>query len=114
MVRLQWRPPVEHGIIRGYNIDYYVFNDDNVELLGDEVHGSRNYVTINDLSPDTMYQFTVAAFTRRGDGIRSRPAVIRTDSEGGTDSSSIIQDGQACTEMIWAVQKLSVQKRKDS
>ena len=42
-------------------------------------------VVIGGLEPEAQYQFQVAAYTRKGDGERSRPKKIRTKG-AGTDS----------------------------
>jgi len=39
-------------------------------------------VVIGGLEPEAQYQFQVAAYTRKGDGERSRPKKIRTKGAG--------------------------------
>ena len=39
-------------------------------------------VVIGGLQPEAQYQFQVAAYTRKGDGERSRPKKIRTKGAG--------------------------------
>jgi len=39
-------------------------------------------VVIGGLAPEAQYQFQVAAYTRKGDGERSRPKKIRTRGAG--------------------------------
>jgi len=42
-------------------------------------------VVIGGLEPEAQYQFQVAAYTRKGDGERSRPKKIRTRGAGTGD-----------------------------
>ena len=44
--------------------------------------GDTQSVIIANLEPDTWYQFQVAAYTRKGDGERSRPKKIKTKGAG--------------------------------
>ena len=88
-VRVEWRPPTikeQNGIIRGFQIHYVIIND-NEEPVGlpgmfDLMDGSKSSVVIDKLRPDTTYQFQVAAYTRKGDGERSRPRKIKTKGAG--------------------------------
>ena len=72
--------------MRGYQIHYVVVND-NDEPIGvpgmhDMMDGSKSEVVIGGLRPDTTYQFHVAAYTRKGDGERSRPRKVKTKGAG--------------------------------
>lgn len=44
--------------------------------------GSQTSIAVGGLAPDKDYQFQVAAYTRRGDGHRTRPKKIRTKAAG--------------------------------
>jgi len=44
-------------------------------------------VVIGNLEPEAQYQFQVAAYTRKGDGERSRPKKIRTKGAGTVDDT---------------------------
>ena len=60
---------------------------DNDEPYGDQgmydtIDGSATEVVIGSLLPDTFYRFQVAAYTRKGDGERSRPRKIKTKGAG--------------------------------
>ena len=73
-------------MIRGYFI-YYTQVDDNEPIPGTEKvedvnDGNKNEAVITGLLPDTRYQVTVAGYTRRGDGVRSRPKIISTMGAG--------------------------------
>uniref|UniRef100_A0A8C1KQX1 protein-tyrosine-phosphatase n=1 Tax=Cyprinus carpio TaxID=7962 RepID=A0A8C1KQX1_CYPCA len=68
--RVSWKPPVaerQHGRIRGYQVTY-----------ARRTAGERTDLILTDLWPNTEYSVTVAAFTSKGDGARSKPTVIRT------------------------------------
>uniref|UniRef100_A0A8C1TNP8 protein-tyrosine-phosphatase n=1 Tax=Cyprinus carpio TaxID=7962 RepID=A0A8C1TNP8_CYPCA len=84
--RVSWKPPVaerQHGRIRGYQVTYArrTAGERTVSprlrelLLRDP---SANDLILTDLWPNTEYSVTVAAFTSKGDGARSKPTVIRT------------------------------------
>ncbi|ELU00302.1 hypothetical protein CAPTEDRAFT_229069 [Capitella teleta] len=84
-VRVNWRPPSEaehNGIVRGYQIHYVKINDEGepsgVPGMYDLNEDNKHEVIVNGLTPDTNYQFQVAAYTRKGDGARSRQKRIRT------------------------------------
>ncbi|XP_052776376.1 tyrosine-protein phosphatase Lar-like isoform X3 [Mya arenaria] len=85
-IYVDWRPPRakdRNGIIRGYYV-YYTVIDDNgdpirgQEQLVDTVDGNKNEMVITGLRPATRYQVSVAAYTRKGDGVRSRPKIVST------------------------------------
>ncbi|XP_039547973.1 protein tyrosine phosphatase receptor type Db isoform X8 [Pimephales promelas] len=90
--RVSWKPPVaerQHGKIRGYQVTYArrtagertVSPRIREHLLREPQpqNDSKQYdLTLTDLWPNTEYSVTVAAFTSKGDGARSKPIVIRT------------------------------------
>ncbi|XP_042191200.1 protein tyrosine phosphatase receptor type Fa isoform X7 [Callorhinchus milii] len=83
-IKVTWKAPVynkQHGQIRGYQIIY-------VRLVKGEPRGQP---TIKDvmlaeaqeaivvgLMPETAYSVTIAAYTTKGDGARSKPKVVST------------------------------------
>lgn len=86
---VSWRPPREkerNGIIRGYQIHYHKVNERNEPIGLPEMYNVRGSeiteIAVAGLQPDTQYQFQVAAYTRRGDGERSRPNKIKTKGAG--------------------------------
>jgi receptor-type tyrosine-protein phosphatase F len=101
-ISVQWWPPDERalgssGIIRGYQIYYGsdggmssggALSDDNSGLLSasaltyDVADPAKADAVISGLMPDTGYVVQVAAYTRKGDGRRSRPLKIRTKGAG--------------------------------
>ncbi|XP_041445137.1 protein tyrosine phosphatase receptor type F L homeolog isoform X14 [Xenopus laevis] len=92
-VRVTWKSPLptkQNGQIRGYQVTY-------VRLEGGEPRGNPiikdvmlseaqwrpedvgDYdAVITGLSPETTYSITVAAYTTKGDGARSKPKVVST------------------------------------
>nr|XP_021330852.1 protein tyrosine phosphatase, receptor type, D isoform X4 [Danio rerio] len=91
--RVSWKPPVaerQHGKIRGFQVTYArrtagertVSPRIREHLLRDpqqpQNDSIEHEVILTDLWPNTEYSVTVAAFTSKGDGARSKPIVIRT------------------------------------
>ncbi|KAM4641073.1 receptor-type tyrosine-protein phosphatase F isoform 4-T5 [Discoglossus pictus] len=83
-VRVTWKSPLptkQHGQIRGYQVTY-------VRLEGGEPRGNpiikdvmlaeAQDAVITGLSPETTYSITVAAYTTKGDGARSKPKIVST------------------------------------
>jgi hypothetical protein len=73
-------------MIRGYYIYYNQVVDyepipGNEKVLDVDDENKKEAV-ITGLLPDTRYQVTVAGYTRRGVGIKSRPQIIRTMGPG--------------------------------
>ena len=86
-VKLDWRPPSDrelNGIVRGYRVHYVPLGHLDEPLVNvpptrlDLADGLRTEVVIAGLRPDTVYQFEVEAYTRKGRGERSRPRKVRT------------------------------------
>ncbi|XP_059583683.1 receptor-type tyrosine-protein phosphatase F isoform X3 [Alligator mississippiensis] len=92
-VRVSWKLPLsnkQHGQIRGYQVTYVKL--ENNEPRGQPVirdvmlseaqwraEDSVDHETIiSGLLPETTYSITVAAYTTKGDGARSKPKVITT------------------------------------
>ncbi|XP_072275424.1 receptor-type tyrosine-protein phosphatase F isoform X8 [Pyxicephalus adspersus] len=92
-IRVTWKSPLptkQNGQIRGYQVTY-------VRLEGGEPRGNpiikdvmlaeaqwrpeefaEYEAHITGLSPETTYSITVAAYTTKGDGARSKPKVVTT------------------------------------
>ncbi|XP_056671275.1 receptor-type tyrosine-protein phosphatase F isoform X10 [Monodelphis domestica] len=92
-VHVSWKLPVsskQHGQIRGYQVTYVRL--ENNEPRGQPVikdvmlaeaqwrpEESEDYeTTIGGLTPETTYSVTVAAYTTKGDGARSKPKIVTT------------------------------------
>ena len=87
---VEWRPPQtrnQNGIIRGYQV-YYVELDGNnnrregSERMFDTGDGNYREAVVTGLAPATNYSIKVAAYTRRGDGSRSRGVTVTTKGAG--------------------------------
>ncbi|XP_073214092.1 receptor-type tyrosine-protein phosphatase F isoform X8 [Lepidochelys kempii] len=92
-IRVSWKLPLsnkQHGQIRGYQVTYVKL--ENNEPQGQPVikdvmlaeaqwraEDSIDHETIiGGLLPETTYSITVAAYTTKGDGARSKPKVVTT------------------------------------
>ncbi|XP_053100715.1 receptor-type tyrosine-protein phosphatase F isoform X5 [Hemicordylus capensis] len=92
-IRVSWKSPIsnkQHGQIRGYQVTYVRL--ENNEPLGPSVikdvmvaesqlrsKDSIDHETlIGGLLPETTYSITVAAYTTKGDGARSKPKMVTT------------------------------------
>ncbi|KAK7166474.1 hypothetical protein R3I93_006291 [Phoxinus phoxinus] len=82
--RVSWKPPVaerQHGKIRGYQVTYArrTAGERTVSpRIREHLLREPQDLILTDLWPNTEYSVTVAAFTSKGDGSRSKPIVIRT------------------------------------
>lgn len=88
-IYVEWREPIErHGIIRGYQVYFYEVDSNDETIPGkqarfhDTFDGTKHEAVITGLEPDTRYNIRVAAYTRKGDGIRSKARVITTKGAG--------------------------------
>ncbi|CAH1774763.1 unnamed protein product [Owenia fusiformis] len=84
-VRVEWKPPSnrdKNGIIRGYQVHWVAVNEHKEPIGLANIHtvmnASQHFAIISKLQHDTNYQFQVAAYTRKGDGQRSRGRTIKT------------------------------------
>ncbi|XP_014864236.1 PREDICTED: receptor-type tyrosine-protein phosphatase delta-like isoform X17 [Poecilia mexicana] len=92
-IKVIWRSPVptkQHGQIRGYQVHYVrMVNGEPTgqpvikDILIDDAQWDYDDTTehemiITDLQAETTYSVTVAAYTTKGDGARSKPKLITT------------------------------------
>ncbi|NXU57026.1 PTPRS phosphatase, partial [Turnix velox] len=92
-IQVFWRSPVQnrqHGQIRGYQVHYVRMENGEARglphikdiMLADaqwETDDTAEYeMIIAGLQPETSYSITVAAYTMKGDGARSKPKVVTT------------------------------------
>ncbi|XP_017898453.1 PREDICTED: receptor-type tyrosine-protein phosphatase F isoform X9 [Capra hircus] len=92
-VRVSWKLPVpskQHGQIRGYQVTYVrlengeprgapIIQDVMLAEAQWQPEESEDYeTTISGLTPETTYSITVAAYTTKGDGARSKPKIVTT------------------------------------
>ena len=96
-IRVEWKSPANrerNGIIRGYQIHYSAVNEDEQPIglpeMYDLIDGEKTEVVITGLRPDTFYLVQVAAYTRKGDGDRSRGRKVKTKGAGTRCASYFI------------------------
>uniref|UniRef100_H3CFH4 Fibronectin type-III domain-containing protein n=1 Tax=Tetraodon nigroviridis TaxID=99883 RepID=H3CFH4_TETNG len=96
-IKVMWRsltPGKQNGQIRGYQVHYVrVENGESrgLPLIKDVMLADAQWETddtaeyemvIGGLKPDTTYSITVAAYTTKGDGARSKPKLVATKGAG--------------------------------
>ncbi|KAL2772713.1 receptor-type tyrosine-protein phosphatase F isoform 6 precursor [Daubentonia madagascariensis] len=83
-VRVSWKLPVpskQHGQIRGYQVTYVRLENGEPRgppVIQDVMLAEAQETTISGLTPETTYSVTVAAYTTKGDGARSKPKIVTT------------------------------------
>ncbi|CAG02291.1 unnamed protein product, partial [Tetraodon nigroviridis] len=92
-IKVIWRSPMptkQHGQIRGYQVHYVrMVNGEPTgqpaikDILIDDAQweyddSTEHEMIITDLQAETTYSVTVAAYTTKGDGARSKPKLITT------------------------------------
>uniref|UniRef100_A0A8C0EYS7 Receptor-type tyrosine-protein phosphatase S n=1 Tax=Bubo bubo TaxID=30461 RepID=A0A8C0EYS7_BUBBB len=83
-IQVFWRSPVQnrqHGQIRGYQVHYVRMENGEARGLPqikDIMLADAQEMIIAGLQPETAYSITVAAYTMKGDGARSKPKVVTT------------------------------------
>ncbi|XP_078733019.1 receptor-type tyrosine-protein phosphatase delta isoform X3 [Lampetra fluviatilis] len=92
-LRVSWRPPApgrQHGAVRGFHV--HLVRIVNGEPRGatqlrdvmlpdaqaDASDSTEHEMIIGALTPETTYSVTVAAYTAKGDGARSKPRLVVT------------------------------------
>ncbi|TSK53735.1 Receptor-type tyrosine-protein phosphatase S [Bagarius yarrelli] len=98
-LKVMWRsllPGRQHGQIRGYQVHYV--RVENGEARGlphikDVMLADAQEMVIGGLQPDTTYSITVAAYTIKGDGARSKPKLVvmclKSNTQTHTESRSM-------------------------
>ncbi|XP_066412242.1 receptor-type tyrosine-protein phosphatase F isoform X13 [Molothrus aeneus] len=83
-IRVSWKLPIsnkQHGQIRGYQVTYVKLENNEPRgqpVIKDVMLSEAQETVIGGLLPETTYSVTVAAYTTKGDGARSKPKVITT------------------------------------
>ncbi|KPP76299.1 receptor-type tyrosine-protein phosphatase S-like, partial [Scleropages formosus] len=83
-LKVMWRsllPGRQHGQIRGYQVHYVRVEDGEsrgLPLIKDVMLADAQEMIIGELQPNTTYSITVAAYTTKGDGARSKPKLVVT------------------------------------
>uniref|UniRef100_A0A665WYY6 protein-tyrosine-phosphatase n=1 Tax=Echeneis naucrates TaxID=173247 RepID=A0A665WYY6_ECHNA len=116
-LKVMWRsmtPGKQHGQIRGYQVHYVrVENGESrgLPLIKDVMLADAQWETddtaeyemvIGGLKPDTTYSITVAAYTTKGDGARSKPKLVVTKGAvPGQPYVSVAQDSESSAIVHW-------------
>lgn len=83
-IYVNWSPPPinsQNGKIRGYKVHYIAVDD----LYEKDVHiakSSNQYLTVENLKKYTNYTVWVLAYTRVGDGVKTKQFFCRTHEDG--------------------------------
>uniref|UniRef100_A0A8D0DYK3 Receptor-type tyrosine-protein phosphatase F n=1 Tax=Salvator merianae TaxID=96440 RepID=A0A8D0DYK3_SALMN len=83
-IRVSWKSPIsnkQHGQIRGYQVIYVKLeNNEPVgsPVIKDVMVAESQETLIGGLLPETTYSVSIAAYTTKGDGARSRDKVVTT------------------------------------
>ncbi|XP_036925547.1 receptor-type tyrosine-protein phosphatase F isoform X7 [Sturnira hondurensis] len=83
-VHVSWKLPLpskQHGQIRGYQVTYVRLENGEPRgppVIQDVMLAEAQETTISGLTPETTYSVTVAAYTTKGDGARSKPKIVTT------------------------------------
>ncbi|XP_032884727.1 receptor-type tyrosine-protein phosphatase F isoform X19 [Amblyraja radiata] len=114
-IKVTWKLPVSnkhHGQIRGYQVIHVrlergetrghpVIKDVMLAEEQWESEDTQDYVAyIGGLLPDTTYSITVAAYTIRGDGARSKPKLVTTSGAVPGKPAMVISVTQMNTALI--------------
>uniref|UniRef100_A0A665WZ46 protein-tyrosine-phosphatase n=1 Tax=Echeneis naucrates TaxID=173247 RepID=A0A665WZ46_ECHNA len=107
-LKVMWRsmtPGKQHGQIRGYQVHYVrVENGESrgLPLIKDVMLADAQEMVIGGLKPDTTYSITVAAYTTKGDGARSKPKLVVTKGAvPGQPYVSVAQDSESSAIVHW-------------
>uniref|UniRef100_A0A673CR34 protein-tyrosine-phosphatase n=1 Tax=Sphaeramia orbicularis TaxID=375764 RepID=A0A673CR34_9TELE len=107
-LKVMWRsltPGKQHGQIRGYQVHYVrVENGESrgLPLIKDVMLADAQEMVIGGLKPDTTYSITVAAYTTKGDGARSKPKLVVTKGAvPGLPYLSVAQDSETSAIVRW-------------
>uniref|UniRef100_A0A8C1T4G8 protein-tyrosine-phosphatase n=1 Tax=Cyprinus carpio TaxID=7962 RepID=A0A8C1T4G8_CYPCA len=107
-IKVMWRsllPGKQHGQIRGYQVHYVrVENGESrgLPLIKDIMLADAQEMVIGGLQPDTTYSITVAAYTTKGDGARSKPKLVVTKGAvPGPPFLSVNQNSETTALVRW-------------
>uniref|UniRef100_A0A672PXE6 protein-tyrosine-phosphatase n=1 Tax=Sinocyclocheilus grahami TaxID=75366 RepID=A0A672PXE6_SINGR len=107
-IKVMWRsllPGKQHGQIRGYQVHYVrVENGESrgLPLIKDIMLADAQEMVIGGLQPDTTYSITVAAYTIKGDGARSKPKLVVTKGAvPGPPFLSVNQNSETTALVRW-------------
>ncbi|XP_041416727.1 receptor-type tyrosine-protein phosphatase S isoform X14 [Xenopus laevis] len=83
-IKVFWRSPTQnqqHGQIRGYQVHYVRMENgeaSGLTSIKDVMLADAQEMIVSGLQPKTSYSITVAAYTLKGDGARSKPKIVTT------------------------------------
>ncbi|XP_061664054.1 receptor-type tyrosine-protein phosphatase delta isoform X6 [Syngnathoides biaculeatus] len=83
-IKVIWRSPMptkQHGQIRGYQVHYVrMLNGEPTgqPVIKDILIDDAQEMVVSELQAETTYAVTVAAYTTKGDGARSKPKLVTT------------------------------------
>ncbi|XP_070195997.1 tyrosine-protein phosphatase Lar-like isoform X3 [Littorina saxatilis] len=109
----EWDEPKDtNGKIRGYQVYYIEVNSNDEPIAGigseryhDTYSGAVKEAVITGLDADTRYLVQVAAYTRKGDGLRSKSRIITTRGAVPTPPRNLhvnlIQDDPPSVKVTW-------------
>ncbi|XP_068176442.1 receptor-type tyrosine-protein phosphatase S isoform X3 [Antennarius striatus] len=107
-LKVMWRsliPGRQNGQIRGYQVHYVrVENGESrgLPLIKDVMLADAQEMIIGGLKPDTTYSITVAAYTTKGDGARSKPKLVVTKGAvPGPPYLSVTQNSDSSAVVRW-------------
>uniref|UniRef100_A0A667XEB3 protein-tyrosine-phosphatase n=1 Tax=Myripristis murdjan TaxID=586833 RepID=A0A667XEB3_9TELE len=107
-IKVMWRsltPGKQHGQIRGYQVHYVCVENGESRgrpLIKDVMLADAQEMVIGGLHPNTTYSITVAAYTTKGDGARSKPKLVVTKvAVPGPPRLSVAQDSETSAVVRW-------------
>ncbi|XP_053248704.1 receptor-type tyrosine-protein phosphatase F isoform X4 [Podarcis raffonei] len=83
-IRVTWKSPIsnkQHGQIRGYQVICVKLENNEpvgLPIMKDVMVAESQETLIGGLLPETTYSISIAAYTTKGDGARSRDKVVTT------------------------------------
>ncbi|XP_037045508.1 Down syndrome cell adhesion molecule-like protein Dscam2 isoform X1 [Bradysia coprophila] len=82
-IYITWSPPPvegQNGKIKGYRVSY-ISTDEIYETDPHVVKSTNQYLTVENLKKYTNYSVTVLAYTKMGDGVKTKPFFCRTHED---------------------------------
>eukprot|EP00058_Branchiostoma_floridae_P023774 XP_002609264.1 hypothetical protein BRAFLDRAFT_124749 [Branchiostoma floridae] len=101
-VQLRWQPPYNaYGQIRGYKVFYQRMGQ--ISPSAEDTQSTGPVYKLTGLKKWTEYIISVAAYTSRGDGMKSNPIIIRTmqDVPGAPEDVQGIAQGSNALRVTW-------------
>lgn len=83
-IYITWSPPPvdsQNGKVRGYKV-FYIATDDMYEKEMHVVKSNNQYLTVENLKKFTNYSVWALAYTKVGDGVKTKQLFCRTYEDG--------------------------------